>query len=218
MPQTPQKLRELAVEKIVEKVSSVKNLTSITLFGSVARGGADRRSDIDLLFVFDVKHDPEKGKEDKDIRKIISEIEKELLPMMDEREELRIQPTLARMDKIIETELYKKISREGKLVWGVPFTVKAQELNLDPYVIFSYSLEKLKQDEKGRVNRALSGRKTERAYRGKKYISEQKGLIAEYSGTKLGHGVVLVPEKNTKPFKELFRRFDVDYKEYNIWM
>lgn len=217
-PLTPQKLRELAVEKIVEKSRSIKNLISVVLFGSVARGEADMRSDIDLLFVFDVKHDPEKGAENKKIRKIISEVETKLLPKMSEREEFRIQLTLARADRPINSELYKKISREGKLVYGVPLIIKTKELKLQPWVMFSYSLKKLKQDEKNRVNRALSGKKTERIYKGKKYISEQEGLIREYEAIKIGYCALLVPERNIRNFKELFSRFNIDYKEYKIWM
>lgn len=217
MKLNPQELREIAIQKVIEQAPQMKKLVSIIVFGSVARGEADRRSDIDLLLVFDVPHDPEKGVEAKEVRRVVNSVERELVQFAGKGDELRIQPVLARLKKIVETELYKRIAREGKPVWGMPIVVKAGALNLQPHVIFTYSLQKLSPADKNRVNRALAGRSTRKEYRGKEYYSKQQGLLELCEAKKIGQGAILVHETKVRPFEEVFERFGVDYKKHEIW-
>lgn len=57
-----------------KKEEEILNLIGIVLFGSVITGDISKKSDIDLLLVFDSEHNPEIDKESEIAHKIVTEI------------------------------------------------------------------------------------------------------------------------------------------------
>jgi len=65
---------KLPLMDFVERADEIPNLLSVVLFGSVVKGDVSKKSDIDILLLFDADHNPELGKEAEIARKIASEI------------------------------------------------------------------------------------------------------------------------------------------------
>lgn len=62
----------------------------------------------------------------------------------------------------------------------------------------------LPQIKKSRLQRALKGYKVVRKLRGKVYKSEKNGLLKTLQAKKLGKGVIMVPQENSKALEKLF--------------
>lgn len=178
----------LPIAEFVARANKVPSLTHVILFGSVARGEADRRSDIDLCLVFDTKHDPER-KELRVAEAIAAEIER--------KHEVRISLTAQRL-RTMDAGLLENLCAEGVLVWGKPLVVDVKKLRLKRFVILSYDLSSLPSTEKVRIHRMFHGYKVVKRYKGKKYVSEGEGLIKRSGGKALGRGVVMFPAEHLK--------------------
>ena len=63
---------------LAQKLGEIKTLDEAVLFGSAARGEMHKKSDIDILLLFNAKHDPELREEANLVHKIAGEIEKKL--------------------------------------------------------------------------------------------------------------------------------------------
>ena len=68
-----EKLRQPIID-FVDRAGEIPNLIGVVLFGSAVTGNISKKSDIDLLLVFDTDHNPEVGEEAKIAREIASNI------------------------------------------------------------------------------------------------------------------------------------------------
>ena len=69
----PEKLK-LPIIDFVSRAKEIPNLKVVVLFGSAVMGEFHKKSDIDLLLLFDTKHNPEIGKEGETAHKIASDV------------------------------------------------------------------------------------------------------------------------------------------------
>lgn len=132
----------------------IPKLRQLVIYGSIAKGEEDRRSDVDLLLVFDTKEDPERTKL---ARTATSEIGRAFSAAKCERRPQLMLTNLRDVDR----EFIKNISREGILVWGKPLVLKGEEI-LKPKVLFKYRVGGKSDPRKVRFYRALRLAKAEK--------------------------------------------------------
>lgn len=185
---------------LTEKIKKIKGIIQIILFGSVARGEDKANSDIDIAIVY--------GNRDK------FEIMKEINKLKDEK----IQATFLNVKELInETELIGALSGEGILLYGQPIKIKVDKTELKAKILINYSLSKLTQTNKVKVNRALYGSISKSEFKGKKYKTETKGLINEVGIEKINKGVLLVDRNKAAKIINMLKRFGVEFREIPLW-
>lgn len=183
-----------------EKVRKIKGVLQIVLFGSVSRGEDNARSDIDIAIIFD------------NVNKF--DLSREINKYKHER----IQLTLIELkDLPNETEMAGALSGEGLVLYGSPFSIKLNKIDLKPKILIAYSLQNLPQTEKVKLNRALYGSISKSEFRGKKYKTETKGLTNELGIDKVGRGVLLVNRNKSTKVINLLKRFKAEVKEIAVW-
>lgn len=199
------------IQEFVSRAHEIPNLVSAIVYGSVARGDADRRSDIDMFLVFSTKHDPERGEE----FRIAHEIASETMRKFGSRS--RFQLVFSNLKLQVDEDFLENLCKEGIVVWGRPLLLDVKKLKLSPQIIISYDLSALSNYGKLRIHRALHGYRVEREHKGKKYVSESKGLLAEIGGRRLGRAVIMIPKENERYLKKVFDEAKVKYKSFEVW-
>lgn len=198
--------------EFVKGISSrVGRIYSVIVFGSVAKGTAEKKSDIDIVVVFDVKGRVGGLDERNDITKIAHAVEEKYGKMF--------QIVFAdREFKGFDTYFVQQLFREGLILFGKQPTIKAEKLELEPYVLICYSLAGLPVSEKMRVRKTLYGWKTAKKYRGKTYVSESEGLLKGAGGRQLNPATILVPFKKAGPLTDALKGFRAKQKLLNVWL
>ena len=195
----PEKLK-LPLIDFVDKANTIPNLVGIIAFGSVVTGDISKKSDIDLLLVFNVNHDPEVGKEAKVAHEIASHISiKYDLPYPFSF----VFVNKANM-KDTESDFLWNVTKEGVIIWGKPQDILMKEPHptLEPLVLVRYSVKELNGKNRRKLLRWL--------YSSKKKIIDKKN-------EKLGPGVLLIKARKFEEIKKIFDKFDVKYSIKKFW-
>jgi len=195
------------ISEILPRLARIPKLITAILYGSAARGELTEGSDIDLMLVFDVPHNPETGGELEVAHRILGEIETER----------RLQVVATNLKQALDPDFLDNISREGLIIYGKPLILTTENLQLKPYIIYTYSVKGLPQTEKTMLQRALKGYKVVRKLRGKVYKSEKNGLLETLQAKKLGKGVIMVPQENSKALEKLFTQHNIKHVKIKAW-
>lgn len=191
-------IRNELIKKAVENLRDLDRLKAIILFGSYAREEEDKKSDIDLLIVLNVKQPKRYLKE---VIKRLSAIDKEG----------KISPRLTNL-KDYDPSFFQNVLREGKLLFG-SLVLDNKKLALNPYRLVNYDLSKLNNSKKVRISRRVYGYISKKG--NKKY--NYKGLKDEEDVLVYPNSTVLIPETNLG-FIEFLKREEVPFKEKKIWL
>ncbi|MCD6108357.1 MAG: nucleotidyltransferase domain-containing protein [Thermoplasmata archaeon] len=195
-----EKLRQPIID-FVDRAGEIPNLIGVVLFGSAVTGNISKKSDIDLLLVFDTDHNPEVGEEAKIAREIASNISiKHDLPYPFSFIFVNI-----RNMKEIEPDFLWNVCKEGILIWGKPADVlmKVSHPSLEPFALVRYSIKDLDEKERRKLLRML-------------YTS--KKMLIDKQNERLGPGIILVRSSKFDKVKEALDRFNVKYSVKKIWM
>jgi len=195
----PEKFK-LPLIDFVDKASTIPNLEGVVAFGSAVTGDVSKKSDIDLLLVFDVDHNPEVGKEAKLSHEIASSISiKYDLPYPFSF----VFVNKANM-KDTESDFLWEVTKEGIVIWGKPqdILMKKPHPSLEPLVLIRYSVKRLNEKNRRKILRWL-------------YTSKKK--IIDKKNEKLGPGVLLIKAKKFKEIKKVFDEFAVKYSVKKFW-
>lgn len=202
--------REIVFE-FVKRVSEFENIHSIILFGSVARGEVDSRSDIDFFIIFDTNKNIAELKERGEVSKVALNLEKEY------DRNIQLVFSNKNFDKL-DRQFIEEVFKEGIILFGKNPVVDIKKLKLMPYTLIYYSLRNLSKSEKMRVKRALYGHTTYKEYKGKIYKSEVKGLIEEVKGKRTGIASILIPTTKSKIFMDILKNFNVEFQRLDVWI
>jgi len=197
------------VFEFAKLASDFNNVKTILLFGSVAKGEADKRSDVDFLVVFDTTKN-----KFKDENKIFS-LSQELGRKYDKT--VQVVFSNRNFDKL-ERKFIETVLREGIILYGNLPSVRTDKLLLEPYSIFDFEASKLDKSNRNKLDRILKGYETKKKYKSKLYKSSSEGLIKKYESKKLGPSSFIVSFKNSNIFEELFRNFKIKYKKLDVWI
>jgi predicted nucleotidyltransferase len=196
------------VSLLFEDPEASESIKGVILFGSVARGDFDKKSDIDL-FIDTSANDVEK------VTLILREAEKRFVVASRKKwETMGIKLPLNTIVGTLEgpewKELRGEISSQGITIYGknglVPENVKRLSL-------LSYSLAKISQERKMNLLRRLFGYTIRKS--GKEYV--QEGLIEKIGGEKVGKNAVIVPAEKTREMRKLFHSFGVNPRITEVW-
>lgn len=188
----------------VDRANEIPNLVGVILFGSVATGDVSKKSDIDLLLVFDCEHNPELGKESKIAVKIASDISQKY----DMVHSFSFVMVNQRKMEEIEPDFLWNVSKEGILIRAKPEEIISKKPlpSLEPFILISYSTKELSQKNKRSLLRRLFG-----------YNKNGTGLI-DKKKEKLGPGTLLVRAEKLEKLKNIFDTYEVkDYRVKKIW-
>lgn len=194
-----------AVFELAKGLSAVEGVQSLVLFGSVARGEADARSDIDILLVLKRK-------------RVVPEANK-VLHELERRYQCTIQSVVTDQHfSGLDRNFVENVFKEGILLYGQQLTVSVKQLQLEPYVLIQYETKNCAQQLRTRLVRILYGYSTHKRYRGKKYISTSIGLLQKYGGRKVGLASILVPLGSSKVFINILASNKITYKKLEVWI
>lgn len=198
------------ISDIFEEPLLKRNIKHIFLFGSVAKGTFDKKSDIDLFFdIINVNR----------IAEVETKLKEKLKSFQIKVERtwslkgiaLPIKPIAGSIDSETWANLRDEIISSGLVVYG-PYNKMPS--NLNHYSLFHYSLNNLKRKEKMKFIRKMFGYSLKK---GKKEY-KQAGLLEEINGKKLSSNVVLVDSKNISTIKRLFNESNIRYGVFDSWI
>ena len=184
-------------KKIVARLSIIKDLKAIILYGSFAREDYGPRSDIDLVLIT-TKNETMEELQDA----IISlELGRSIQPV------IRTEKELAETD----TGLLQNLFLEGKILFlREPLDIDVSALlQLKPFLVYTLDLGNLDQKTKAKFNRAFYPRMH------KKY--NYPGFLAELKGKKLVSGCVMVPFSKKKAVEKFFKSQKVKFNSLRMW-
>jgi len=225
MPKRTRKYRELdntiipewlypAITCFIDRARKIPNLKFAIVFGSVLTGEFRRKSDVDILLLFDTEHDPEFGVE----AKIAQDISGYVATKYDLAHSFSLM--IANIaDDSTDTDFLWEIAKEGIIIWGDPSEVLVSEprRNLTPELLVTYSTQGLSSSDQAALHRALYGYRVEKKVGDKVYVNEKKGLITE-KGRKIGRAVVLIPARLTDQLIEILEARHAPYSIQRIWV
>jgi len=195
----------------VKQVSSVPKIYSIFLFGSIARGEADSRSDIDFLVVLDTQQDPNLLSERSKVSKIALDLEKKF------DKNIQLVFSNINFDKL-DGQFIEDVLREGIILFGRAPIIIDKKLGFSSYVLIHYELTELSRSDKMKVKRALYGYKTKRRYEGKVYTSQMEGLVKELNGKRTGIASILIPYRKSQSVLETLKKFGAKINKEMVWL
>lgn len=194
---------ELLLKRFVEKAKKLPELQAIILFGSMARGDEDARSDVDLLLLF--KCDRPDIKYSSKVNEIISSL----------KPHREIMPTLANISQY-DKAFVGNVMREGKPLFG-SVLVSAKGLALAPFTIISYDLSKAKGGVKQKVVRAVYGYVSKKRVREKIMEYKYKGLKDDEGVVIIAPGALLLPDEKATGFMQFLKRVGVPFNSWRVW-
>ncbi|MFH1510725.1 MAG: nucleotidyltransferase domain-containing protein [Candidatus Woesearchaeota archaeon] len=186
------------VYEFARKAADFGTVKAVILFGSVARGNADRRSDIDMLIVLD-----KKSREEDALFRLSQEI--------GAKHDRTIQTVFSEKGyNSLDRKFVETILKEGIMLYGAIPWVKHGKLLLEPHAIFTY-----KSTEK--ISRILHGYRTTKVYKRKLYRSESEGLLKKHRCRLLGRGAFITAHSSASIFQDLFKEHKIKHSRRDIW-
>lgn len=195
------------IADLIVKLSRIPKLSTAILYGSAARGELTETSDIDLLLVFDVPHNPETGGELEAAHRILGEV----------KTERKLQLVATNLKHALEPDFLDSMCREGIVIYGKPLLLTTEGLKLTPRVAYTYSMAGLSQLKKSRFQRALKGYRVVKQVGKRRYVSEREGLLKTLEVKKLGKGVLMVGQENSRAIEEVLGQHDIKYSKFKVW-
>ena len=180
-----------------DKISHISGILQIALYGPIAKGDNGRAK---IAIIHELNS---------------FELAKKIEQFRDERIELEL---INLKDAPKKLALFRAIADEGIILHGRPLTINYDEMKLHPKALVSYKLSNLSQTEKVKINRALYGSKSKSEYKGKKYITQTKGFIAEEGIEKISNSVLLISSSKLQKFSDLFSQFNVQHNILKLWL
>jgi len=202
-----------ALAQFIAKAHRIPNLKAAVLFGSAVTGEFRRKSDVDILLLFDTDHDPEMGPEAQAALTLSAEIAAECdlaYPFSFVMENLRREE--------LAPDFLWEVAREGIVIWADPTLIllPASHPRLEPALLVTYSTQGTSARGKGALHRALYGYRVEKKVGEKVYVSERPGLVNEV-GRRLGPGVLLVPARVADRLIGLLEQHGATYRATKVW-
>jgi len=183
------------IERVADRVKTVKGVVGVVLFGSYSRGDYDEGSDVDFLVVFD-----DRGALYKGVKEVY---------MTTSQSDLFFQVVCLTVDELKGSPLLGSALREGKVYYASEDVKKLLTPIHKPYALITYSTANLNAKERVLFTQRLEGRGRGR-YR-------YEGLVGELGGFKVGRGVMMIPMENLKTKTPHLGKKGINYVIRHVW-
>ena len=201
-----------AVMEFALRCGEVPDLSAAVLFGSAVDGTFHKKSDIDVLLLFDTDGNPEVGPEAVAVHRISGEISTRLsLPypfsfvMYSKRE-------------AVDQTLIREAMRNGVVLFARASDVlEAPKGRMRAHALVSYTLKGMAPRDKMALQRGLYGYRVVRKVGDKRYRSSAPGLVGQW-GRRIGPTAFLIPDEHAKEVRELLRSRRCKFKEVPVWL
>ncbi len=205
----------LPIMEFIRRANEIPNLKAAVLFGSVVDGTMSKKSDIDVLLLFNTDHNPELGDEMKAALNLSSDIAKKF----DLRYPFSFVAKNLNDPKDVEPDFLWRVAENGILIWGKPdlSILKEAHPSLEAMALVKFSLEGLPGKNRASIRRALYGYKVEKTVKGKTYASQKGGLISK-KDYRLTPGVVMVPASLLDQISDILKKNGAKFKITRIWV
>ncbi len=183
------------IERFGEETSKIDN---IILYGSVARGTADKESDVDIFV--DTTHEIEE-KVNEILEEFYDSREYTLFRSkgVDNEIELKIGE-LSEWD-----DLHRSISSTGKVLWG-RYKITEEPIGTKHKIIFYW-------DKIGRSRSSFLNKLYGYESKDKKVV----GLLEKWDGKKIGKSSIMIPIQYKQNKLELIEEYDVNSKNIEVY-
>ena len=191
---------KLPIIDFIDRAKEIPNLVGIVLFGSAVTGDISKKSDIDLLLIFDSDHNPEIGMESEIAHRIASDISLK----RDLTHPFSFVFVNQRNMKEIELDFLWNVVRDGILIWGRAEDVimRRDHPSLEPMVLIRYSMKELSEKDKRRLLR---------------YLYSSKRSMVDKKTERLGPGTLLLKAEKFDGVKDVMDSFGIRYSVRKIW-
>lgn len=184
-------------------------IRSVILFGSVATGEYDEKSDVDLFI--DVPEDAAAK-----VERIVRESEKRFYQIAERKwavmgVQLPIRCIVGSLDSYVWKEVKSDIISTGLSLYGKYRGVKE---GLDHCSLFSYDLSKISNKKKVSFIRSLFGYSQKRGSR--EYRTE--GYLKDLGGSKLGRNALLIPVEKSRALQKFFSSYAITPEIREVWV
>lgn len=180
------------IEQFLSKLESISEVQTVVLFGSFARSDVDRRSDIDLLLVTDMR-DPGS------LRPRLAQLIGDLKPHRE------INPTLTNLHDL-DPSFLRNVFKEGIVLKG-KLLLTPKNLALQPRVIVAYDLSEVKPSSKVHVSRLIHGFRSRKRVGGKTRTYDYQGLKDRFGATLVSRSALMMKTEDANGFiRELEKR------------
>ncbi len=194
------------------RCGEVPNLEVAVLFGSAVDGTFSKKSDIDVLLLFDTDGNPELGPEAEAVHELSGDISARLslshpfsFVMYSRRE-------------AVDGSLLRGVLRDGVVLFARPRDVLGAPRDaLRPHVLFSYTLKGIVPRDKMAIQRGLYGYRVARSVGSRRYESSAPGLVGRW-GRRVGPTAFLVPDERAQEARELLGGRGCAFEEVPVWL
>lgn len=191
---------KLPIIDFIDRAKEIPNLVGVVLFGSAVTGDISKKSDIDIMLIFDSDHNPEIGRESEIAHRIVSDVSLK----HDLAHPFSFVFVNQRNMKEIEPDFFWNVVREGILIWGraEDIIMKKAHPSLEPMIIIKYSMKELSIKDKRRLLR---------------YLYSSKKRIIDKEIDRLGPGTLLLNAEKFDRIKSVLDSFGIRYSVRKIW-
>lgn len=179
-----------------ERIAKVEEVGALILYGSIVRGEASPKSDIDILIV------PVKKEETETLKVQLMEILKGI------EEEYKLENSFSLMIYTGEEDSYFlwEMIKDGVVLYSKPEMAIHSVQDIMPYALISYTYRGLKENDKKRIQRFL--------FESKKGASIDRNNKMEY----IAPGVILLPLGKSKRVTQFFDASHLTYSLIKLWI
>ena len=126
---------KLVIIDFIDNADRIPDLECAILFGSAIKNELHKKSDIDILLIFDSKGNPEVDDHSLIVHKIAAEIEQK------RKSDYSFSFVIMnKSDKKIDSDFLWNVAKEGIIIWGLPeskvFTTQSKDMK--PRALFNY--------------------------------------------------------------------------------
>ncbi len=197
----------------IDYAQQIPHLRCAVLFGSTVTGEFRKKSDIDILLVFETDHDPEFGPEAEAALRVSSL----LADKYDLAHSLSFIYANLR-EPNLDPHFLWQVAKEGIVIWGDPTLLleAMARTRAEPGLLVTYSTQGLDSATKGALHRTLYGYQVTKRVRGKEYHSARQGLLAQ-AGRRIAPGALLISAKAAEPLLLWLNTHKVPHTATKVW-
>ena len=185
---------------LINGLNDLSNLKSIILFGSVARGDAEKDSDVDVFI--DIKK--LNKDEEKNINKILENFYKsrEALLFKTKGIDNKINLIVGKLDEWVD--LKKGIENTGVILYG-PYIYGGKGER--KYAVVSW--DKIGENRGAFLNKIYGFKSNGKGY---------KGMIEKFQGKKIGKSSIMIPVEDLKELENILKHYKVNAKIVEVYI